>query len=256
MTFKGREGIARLVHLPGSIDDSFYNTSDPVPVYIAAGGPKGLALAGEIADGVILSVKNPRDLDVVAVREAIAVGAARAGRSVEEIGILVMLNMYVLEPGEDPLSRDVKQSVVGVWQSQIGSWAARRPPVPGGFERLADADIPADAAPAANAYRAALAAAPGVEHPLEGEDWPLYAYDGHAWRAHEAVLDHIPAEFVRDRAFVAEADEIIETLRRWEELGVTSVGPQLQHDLTASSRQLSRIGRQVIPAFRSEPALA
>lgn len=249
VTFRGREGIARFVHLPGSVDDGFYNTIDPIPSYIAAAGPKGLALAGEIADGVILSIKHPDDLDVAAVRAAIAVGAERAGRSVDEIGIRVMLDMYVLDPGEDPLSREVKESVVGVWQSQLGSWAARRPPVPSGFERLAESDIPEDARAAANAYRDALAPSDGGTHPFESERWLLEAYNGHAWRTHPSVLDRIPAEFIAKRAFVAQADEIVAQIREWERQGVTSVGPQLQHDLDRSSEQLRRIGSRIIPAF-------
>jgi alkanesulfonate monooxygenase SsuD/methylene tetrahydromethanopterin reductase-like flavin-dependent oxidoreductase (luciferase family) len=248
--FEGRPGVARLIHRPDGFAGEFVNVSDGIPVYLAAAGPKGLALAGEIADGVILSIKNPADLDVAAVRSAIAVGAERAGRNPEDVGITVMLNLYVLEPGEDPLSRRVRESVAGVWQSQIGSWAAHRPPTPGGFERLSEDDIPADVRPAVDAYYRALDPGVGTLHPLESERWLFHAYEGHAWRAHPAVVDAITPEFLAKRAFVANAARTVELLRDWWDLGVTGVGLQLQHNLEHASRQISRVGSDVIPHLR------
>jgi 5,10-methylenetetrahydromethanopterin reductase len=59
-------------------------TPKDVPIYIGATGPKMLDLAGEIADGVVLNymVSPAYDADAMA---ALAVGAARAGRSVDDI---------------------------------------------------------------------------------------------------------------------------------------------------------------------------
>lgn len=52
---------------------------DRLPIYLAAGGPKSAALAGESADGVITSVKDPADtLDKVV--EPLRQAAAGAGR--------------------------------------------------------------------------------------------------------------------------------------------------------------------------------
>jgi 5,10-methylenetetrahydromethanopterin reductase len=59
-------------------------TPKDVPIYIGATGPKMLDLAGEIADGVVLNymVSPAYDADAMA---ALSVGAARAGRSVDDI---------------------------------------------------------------------------------------------------------------------------------------------------------------------------
>jgi 5,10-methylenetetrahydromethanopterin reductase len=59
-------------------------TPKDVPIYIGATGPKMLELAGEIADGVVLNymVSPAYDADAMA---ALADGAARAGRSVDDI---------------------------------------------------------------------------------------------------------------------------------------------------------------------------
>ncbi len=50
-----------------------------VPVYLAAGGPKSAALAGEMADGVVTSVKDPSDTREK-VTEPMRAAAAAAGK--------------------------------------------------------------------------------------------------------------------------------------------------------------------------------
>ena len=55
-----------------------------VPIYIGATGPKMLELTGEIADGVVLNYMVAPDYGRRAL-EALSTGAARAGRSVDDI---------------------------------------------------------------------------------------------------------------------------------------------------------------------------
>jgi len=55
-----------------------------VPVYIGATGMQMMALAGELADGVLLNYLVSPDYDAVAL-EHLAHGAARAGRSVDDL---------------------------------------------------------------------------------------------------------------------------------------------------------------------------
>ena len=66
----------------------------PPPIYIAAEGPKTLELAGEICDGVICGMGI--SLDIVELTLAhIAIGAARAGRSLDDIDIWAMTRVNV-----------------------------------------------------------------------------------------------------------------------------------------------------------------
>lgn len=59
----------------------------PVPLYIAATGPRSLRVAGRVADGVIMGVGF--DMGAFAwARERIAEGAAEVGRSVDEIELM------------------------------------------------------------------------------------------------------------------------------------------------------------------------
>jgi 5,10-methylenetetrahydromethanopterin reductase len=71
----------------------------PVPVWIAAEGPKTQRVAGRVADGVILS--NCLTVERLAIaRENIAAGAAEAGRAVDDIEEWHMVNL-IFAPSED-----------------------------------------------------------------------------------------------------------------------------------------------------------
>lgn len=72
----------------------------PVPVWIAASGPRSLRMAGRVADGVFLRVgTNPANLR--AGMEAIAAGAAEAGRDRSEISIgLIVHTCRSQDPAE------------------------------------------------------------------------------------------------------------------------------------------------------------
>ena len=64
----------------------------PVPIWIAAEGPRTQRLAGRIADGVILSNCLTAER-MEAAREHLAAGATEAGRSLEDLEIWCMCNL-------------------------------------------------------------------------------------------------------------------------------------------------------------------
>ena len=74
------------VHLDGVELDYVYQPRRPkdVPIYIGATGMKMMALTGEIADGVVLNYLVSPDYNRRAM-DALAEGAARAGRTVDDL---------------------------------------------------------------------------------------------------------------------------------------------------------------------------
>jgi 5,10-methylenetetrahydromethanopterin reductase len=70
----------------------------PVPIWMAAEGPRTQRLAGRVADGVVLSNALTRDAYELAV-ENLAAGAAEAGRDIADIEIWCMANL-VFAPTE------------------------------------------------------------------------------------------------------------------------------------------------------------
>jgi 5,10-methylenetetrahydromethanopterin reductase len=74
------------VHLDGVELDYVYQErrAKDVPIYIGATGMKMMELAGEIADGVVLNYLVSPEYNAQAM-EALAAGAARAGRGVDDL---------------------------------------------------------------------------------------------------------------------------------------------------------------------------
>ncbi len=79
------DGRVFSAHIPGLAPEAD-TPRWPVPVYVAATGPKMLALAGEIADGLLTaSITTPAFVRYA--RERLAEGARRAGRDADDIDV-------------------------------------------------------------------------------------------------------------------------------------------------------------------------
>jgi 5,10-methylenetetrahydromethanopterin reductase len=66
----------------------------PVPLYVAASGPRMLELAGEVADGVVMMV-GVSEAMVQAALDRVRAGAARAGRRPEAIDLVLWTSCAV-----------------------------------------------------------------------------------------------------------------------------------------------------------------
>jgi len=75
----------------------------PIPIYLAARGPKMLELAGEIADGVITHGLAPSHLEFV--QERIAAGADRAGRDPEACELCMMFGVEIDDDEDAAIDR-------------------------------------------------------------------------------------------------------------------------------------------------------
>jgi 5,10-methylenetetrahydromethanopterin reductase len=67
-----------------------YKFRERVPIYIACSGPRMLELAGELADGVIVQCGLFPEA-IAFAREHLAKGAARVGRTLEDVDVWVMM---------------------------------------------------------------------------------------------------------------------------------------------------------------------
>lgn len=91
---------------------SFKPPRAKVPIYVAAMGPLMLQLAGEIADGVVLSAGAPLEYMKI-VSENVAIGAERSGRNPEEVDVVGNL---VLSASEDRnAAREAVKSIL-IWE--------------------------------------------------------------------------------------------------------------------------------------------
>lgn len=98
----------------------FINLNHPIPIYVAASGPKTLELAGEIGNGIILfGVVGDSLLEYTLAH--IRRGAERAGKRIEDIYILVATAFHLVKPGES--LREMQQAVGPLVTSECNIFA-------------------------------------------------------------------------------------------------------------------------------------
>lgn len=90
---------------------------DRIPIYLAALGPNAVALAGEIADGWMPAFFSPQHTD--ALYPHLREGAARAGRAIEDIEIMVGLGVIVTDDLD--AARDSLRPLIGLYLGGMGS---------------------------------------------------------------------------------------------------------------------------------------
>ncbi len=94
-------------------DSGFRNTTDAVPIYVAANGPRALRTAGMYGDGLV-SVFNEQkevlEFNLAHVRE----GAVKHGRGMDDFHTVTLTNAVILKAGEKLTDEAVVQ--------RAGSW--------------------------------------------------------------------------------------------------------------------------------------
>jgi F420-dependent oxidoreductase-like protein len=88
-----------------------------IPVYLAAIGPRNTALAGEIADGWIPTFFSPEHVGLF--REHLSDGAARSGRSLDDLEIAPTVNAFVSDDLE--LARNMMRPGLALYVGGMGS---------------------------------------------------------------------------------------------------------------------------------------
>lgn len=184
-------------------------------VWVAAYGPKALALTGEVGDGYILQLADP-DIAawmIAAVRRA----AEKAGRDPMSIKFCVAAPAYV---GDD-LAHQREQT----------RWF-------GGMVGNHVADIVAR-------YGGEGAVPQVLTDYIKGREGYDYAEHGRAGNTHTTF---VPDEVVDRFCILGPVDNHLKRLHELRDLGVDQFAVYLQHD--AKVETLAAYGEHIIPAFR------
>ena len=98
-------GAVYQLPLPDSAGRAIRSMAPParVPVYVAALGPRNLELTGEVADGWLANAFIPEKAP--AFFDFLAAGAARAGRSVSDLDVVVPVAVEVTDDEEEAARR-------------------------------------------------------------------------------------------------------------------------------------------------------
>lgn len=92
----------------------WFDVDKDIPIFVAAGGPRGLRVAGRVADGVLVGgVADPKVIG--RAREILASGAAEASRPAGEIEVCVTPSLAVTDQpmGENELKESLGPKSLG-----------------------------------------------------------------------------------------------------------------------------------------------
>jgi 5,10-methylenetetrahydromethanopterin reductase len=192
----------------------------PVPLYLAATGPKMQALAGELADGVIVVTGLEPEL-VRATLARIGEGAARGGRSVEELDVCFGTYAHVASDRREA-ARIVKPYVVATAQT-------------GGQALLHDLGIHIDPPEVVGGIY------PDMSH---AEDW-----DEAAKAAAEWVSDEQALRFADAFCLIGPPEELGDRLQAAADAGARSFYIRHFGSYTLPAELLRTFGETVLPRF-------
>lgn len=190
-------------------------------VWVAAYGPKALALTGEVGDGFILQLADP---DIAAwtiksVREA----AEAAGRDPDSISICVAAPAYVSDGSDESLAHAREQC--RWFGGMVGNHVADI------VERYGDSGVVPSA----------------LTEYIKGRQGYDYNQHGQAGNTHTTfVSDEIVDRF----CIVGPVDAHVARLNELRELGVDQFAVYLQHD--AKDETLQAYGERVLPAIAEQ----
>jgi probable F420-dependent oxidoreductase len=210
----------RAVEHMGSTIRFPWGTKSRLEVWVAAYGPKALALAGEVGDGFILQLADP---DIVAWSiGSVRAAAVAAGRDPASLTFCVAAPAYV---GDDiAYQRDQCRWFGGMVGNHVADIV----------QRYGDAgtQIPTT-----------------LTDYIKGRD--DYDYNDHG-RVGNVHTKFVPDEIVDRFCILGPADAHIAKLKQLQGLGVDQFAIYLQHD--GKEPTLSAYGNHVIPALREHAA--
>jgi probable F420-dependent oxidoreductase len=201
-----------------------WNPASRLEVWVAAYGPKALALTGEVGDGFILQLADP-DItawSIAAVRRA----AEAAGRDPDAVTICVAAPAYVTDGTEAGLAhgRDQCRWFGGMVGNHVADIVAR--------------------------YGGDGSAVPqALTDYIAGREGYDYNAHGRAGAEHTAF---VPDAIVDRFCLIGPPAEQVARLQELADLGVDQFAVYLQHD--AKDATLGSYGEQVIPAVNRRAA--
>jgi 5,10-methylenetetrahydromethanopterin reductase len=198
----------------------------PIPIYLAATGPKALALAGEIADGVIMLSGTAPHLIEDALGH-VRRGAEAVGRELGALDVCLAAHT-ALAADEETAARLVKP--LCITSAQLG-----------GSDALKAAGIEVRVPPVvAGVY-------PDVTH---AEDWNEAIEAADRW-----VTDEMSRRYADAFCLAGPPQAVADRLRRASELGVTSFYVLGLSSYVLPGQLLEEFRDRIIPQVRGSPAV-
>jgi alkanesulfonate monooxygenase SsuD/methylene tetrahydromethanopterin reductase-like flavin-dependent oxidoreductase (luciferase family) len=230
LQLRGQQTVVQFLNQEGP----WVNLADPIPIYIAAAGPKTMRLAGRLADGVILGGITEARL-IEAAKRHVKEGATESGKDLGSLELAITPSVHVSE----------------------------RPP---DFEELVEALGPKSLAPALNYSRLVenaevvdtqlredLMAVRRAYDPTEAEAEDPRTKHIAAFRGYHRQLKESQRPLVTERILAATSiagtpEQCYEKILQLQDTGIGQVilSPLPQH----LDRTIESFGRSVLPRLR------
>jgi probable F420-dependent oxidoreductase len=208
-------GCGRAVDYNGSSIRFPWASKSELEVWVAAYGPKALALTGEVADGFILQLADLSiaEWTIKAVRDA----AKAAGRDPKSVKICVAAPAYV---GDDiPYMRDQTRWFGGMVGNHVADIVER--------------------------YGENSSVPKALTDYIKNRQGYDYNEHGRTGNSHTTF---VPDEIIDRFCILGNADEHIRRLKELKEMGVDQFAVYLQHD--GKEETLEAYGEKIIPAIQ------
>ena len=226
-----KERWIRLVHAD---QEEFINIKDPIPVFVAANGPRALGVVGELGDGWVTTLRARSDLgeNYTSIKDA----AAQAGRSTAKPYTVALSYGCVLRKGESLTSERVMARVgPSIMPGVHAQWEASYGP---GANLGMQPDT--EVACAYEAYLQEYAAT----HGTPSDRLYLDAHRGHMVFLKPGEEQFATTELMA-RSLTGAGPELIEKLDRMEATGVDNVAISVT-DAEGARDLIQDFGREVI----------
>ena len=204
----------------------YINLKDPIPIYLAANGPKALELTGELADGWMTTLSDPASFRKNLAR--VEQGATKTGRALRDFPAVALSTGCVLRPGESATSPRVIARVgpfVTVALHALWEQSTVARDLPASLQQLYDRYN--------NEYVAKLKT-PADRRYLE-------VHEGHLIYLKPGEEQYVTESLIRGFSLTGTGEEIIARLKALEAVGLKQVAIQVVNN-----------GREMIEEFSRE----
>jgi len=212
-------------------DRGYINLTDPIPIYIAANGPKALALTGELADGWITTLSDPDSFQKNLAQ--VQRGADTVGRQASSLPNTMLTTSCVLQPGESAVAPRVLE--------RVGPFALVA--LHALWERSAvAADLPPALQQLYQRYETEYVA--GLRTPADRRY--LEIHEGHLIYMKPGEEQYLDETLIRGFSLTGTGEDIIARLKALEAVGLKQIAIQVVNN---GRQMIEEFSRQVIAKY-------
>jgi hypothetical protein len=223
-----RERWIRFMHPAGG----YINIKDPIPIIVAAQGPKAMELAGEVGDGWMAPVSGPQSF--AQNLETVRASAKRAGRPLDHFSIIMFAGVCVLKPGETLTSPRVLDQVGPIaavalhalWESSAVA-SGLPPSLRSVAERYRDEYVDKLEMPADRRY--------------------MKVHEGHMIYVKPGEERLLTAEVIESFSMTAPRERIIGQIKELEAAGLQEIAFSLPND--GVRERIEELGREILARY-------